>query len=116
FQPFAQLEVVFDERPRNTEPYGARLARHAVVGDRRQDVELVGHLGQQERLPDLRAQRFGREKGVESAVVDADRARAGPEKDAGGRGLATPGSVILDGGHARRPRAWPASAPRVDDP
>src|SRR5262245_12508768 len=45
----AALAVVLDERPRDAESQGARLARHAAAVDRREHVELVGGLGQDER-------------------------------------------------------------------
>ena len=73
----------------------ARLARHAAAGHGRQDVELVGGFGQQQRPANLRAQRFGREERVERPVVDADGPGAGAEKHAGGGCLAAPGSVVL---------------------
>jgi hypothetical protein len=44
-QPRPQLEVVLDQRARDAEPQRAGLAGDAAAGDRREDVELVGGLG-----------------------------------------------------------------------
>ena len=60
------------------------------------DVELVGRLGEQQRLAHLDPKRLGGEVVVELTTVDADAALAGPQEDACGRGLAPAGTVILD--------------------
>src|SRR6185436_16026103 len=52
---FAELGVVFDQRTCDAQPHGARLARHAAATNRGEDVELVRHLGQEQRLADLGA-------------------------------------------------------------
>src|SRR6185503_10167176 len=115
-EPLAQLEVVLDERAGDAEPHRAGLAGDAAAGDGRQDVELVGGLGEDERRANLGAKGFGGEEGFEGAGVDADRAGAGPEKHAGGRCLAPTGCVVLRCCHVTRPRALRVSAPRADDP
>src|SRR5579872_4120224 len=116
-QLLAQLQVVLAERARDAEAHRAGLPGDAAAGDRRQHVELVGGLGQDERGLDLGAQGFAREERVELAAVDLDGARAGPEEHAGGRCLATARSVIFNCCcHVTRPRAWRVSAPRAGDP
>src|SRR5689334_1712978 len=81
-QLLAKPCVVLDERPRNCEAYRAGLAVFAAAGHRREDVELVAILGQQQRAADLRPQRIGREVLIELSVVDGDGALAGAEEDA----------------------------------
>ena len=61
FSCLAQLGVVVDERARDAEAHRAGLTVDAAAGDRREDVELLAGLGQQQRPPHLRAQRVGRE-------------------------------------------------------
>src|SRR5689334_15113686 len=116
FERLAQIAVVFDQRPGDAEPHGAGLAGDAAASDRRQDVELVGRLGDDQRGLDLHPQRFGREERVEGALVDADGPGAGAEKHTRGRRLAPTGSVVLHCCHVTRPRAWWVSAPRAGDP
>src|SRR6186997_3079207 len=60
-QPRAQLEVVADQRPGDAEAQRAGLAGDAAAGDGRQHVELIGGLGDRQRLLDLGAVRFGGE-------------------------------------------------------
>src|SRR5262249_36629643 len=115
-QLLAQLGVVLDQRAGDAESHGAGLSRDAAAIHRRQDVELVGGLGEDERGLDLRPEGFGREERVERPVVDGDGAAAGPEEHAGGRCLAATRPVILHCCHVTRPRAWRVSAPRADDP
>src|SRR5690349_15467342 len=73
-QLLAQLRVVLHERARDAESHGARLARHAAAGDRRQHVELVGRFREHQRGLDLRSERFGGEERVERSVIDGHRA------------------------------------------
>src|SRR5207244_356356 len=110
-------------RARDAEPDGARLARDAAAGDRRQDVELVRRFRELQRLTNLRSQRLGREKLFERAMVDVDRPVAGTKKHTSGRRLPATGAVVLNScplSHVTRPHASllsPAvSAPRADDP
>src|SRR3990167_5423704 len=109
-QPFvlqllAQLEVVFDQRARDAESHGACLPRDPAAGHGRQNIELVGGFREHERLANLGTERFGGEERVEGFVVDVDGPCTGPEKNAGGRCLASSGSVILHCCHVTRPHA-----------
>src|SRR5436189_1530267 len=115
-QTLAQLEVVLDQRARNAQTHGARLSGHAAAGHRRQNVELVGGLGEDERGPNLRAERFSREERFEGPLVDADGPGSGPKEHAGGRCLAAAGSVVLHCCQVTRPRALRVFAPRAGDP
>src|SRR3954453_9401297 len=81
----AKLGVERHERAGDAEPHGAGLAGHAAAVHRHQHVELVGGLGQDERLLDGGAQRFGGEGLLEGAPVDRDGATAGPKVDPCGR-------------------------------
>src|SRR5699024_925863 len=83
-QPGAQLRVELAARARDAETDRAGLTGDAAAVDRAEHVELVGRFGQQQRLLDLDAQRFGREVVAELAMVDGDGARAGPQEDARG--------------------------------
>src|SRR5687767_13545304 len=94
-----QLRVERHERPRDAEPERAGLAGHAAAVHVGQHIELIGRLGQDQRLADLHPQRFDRKRVVERAAVDGDRAGAWPEKDPCGGGLATAGAVILGNCH-----------------
>src|SRR5687768_3391483 len=60
-EPLPQLDVVLDERARDPEPQRSRLAGGAAAGDRGQHVELVGCLGDLQRVFDLGAKCFGGE-------------------------------------------------------
>ena len=67
FSALRSSSVVLDQRARDAEAHRAGLTRHAAAGDRREDVELLGGLGEDERPANLDAQRFGGEEGVERA-------------------------------------------------
>src|SRR4051795_3983485 len=54
-----QLEVVLDERAGDAEAQRAGLAGNAPARNRRQDVELIGRFGDEQRLFDLGTERFG---------------------------------------------------------
>src|SRR5262245_12782241 len=73
----AQLGVVLHERSGNPETHRPRLTGYASTRHRGQDIELVAGLSQQERLSDLHAKRFSREKSFEGAVIDADGSGSG---------------------------------------
>ena len=64
--------------------YGTGLSVFAAAGHRGENVELVIHLRQQQRSPDLHAQRVGGEVVRELSVVDGDGAVAGAEENASG--------------------------------
>src|SRR2546423_8475479 len=95
-QLLPQLRVVLDERARDRQPHRAGLSVLAAAGDRREDVELLARLRQEQRPPDLRPQRVGREVFVELSVVDGDGALDGAEENACGGCLATARCVIFD--------------------
>src|SRR5216683_5671262 len=115
-QPLAQLEVVLDQRARNAQPHRARLPGHAAAGHCRQNVELVGGFGEDQRGSNLGAERFSREERFEGPLVDADGPGSGPKEHARGRCLAATGSVVLHCCHVTRPRALRVFAPRAGDP
>src|SRR4051812_25308452 len=73
-QLLPEFRIELDERTRDAKANRARLAVDAATGHRRQDVELVRHLRQRERTPDVHPQRVGGEVVRELAVVDGDGA------------------------------------------
>src|SRR5262245_60244731 len=77
-QARAQLGVVVDQRARDAQAHGACLARHAAAGRRRQHVEALRRLRDDQRLTDRQAERLGGEADFNRLLVDGDRARAGP--------------------------------------
>src|SRR5258705_386179 len=95
-QLLAELRVVLDESPRDRQPHGARLPVDTAAGDRREDIELLPRLREEQGPADLRPQRVGREVLIEFPVVDGDGALAGAEENASGRRLAATGCVIFD--------------------
>src|SRR5829696_9071497 len=66
-QRLPQIAVRHDECARDPETHGSGLTGHAAASDRRDDIELVGVLGQHEWCLDLGAQRLGGERIVEGA-------------------------------------------------
>src|SRR5437762_10849020 len=95
-QLLAQLSVVVDQRARDGEAHRARLTVDTAAADRREDIELLARLRQEEWPPDLRPQRVGREIRLEFSVVDGDGPFAGAEENARGGSLATARCVIFD--------------------
>src|SRR5262249_1177786 len=120
-EPLPQLDVVFDERAGDAEAERAGLAGGAAAGDGGEHVELLGRFGHDERLLDLRTERFGGEGLLERLAIAGHAAGARTEEHACGRGLPAPRAVVLNACcHVMRPRAWlssepAASAPRADD-
>src|SRR5262249_34827669 len=86
-----ELHVVLHERARDAEAQRAGLAGDPAAGDRREDVELLARFGDGQRTLDLGAKSFGGEGLLDGFAVDRHDARAGPEKHASRRCLATPG-------------------------
>src|SRR5438094_3316704 len=66
----AQIGVVLHERARDAESHGARLSRDAATIDGGQNIELIGRFRENQRLTDLRAERFGWKERFERTVVD----------------------------------------------
>src|SRR5262249_10856026 len=95
-QLLAQLRVVLDQRPRNSEAHGARLPVHAAADDGCKDVELFSRFRQQKRPAHLGSERVGREVLVELSMVDGDGALARAKENAGGGSLAAARCVIFD--------------------
>jgi hypothetical protein len=90
-----QRFVVFDQGAGDTEADRASLAGDATAGDRYQDVELAGVVGQFERLAHDHAGGLATEELLERLAVDHDLAIALAKKHAGGGGFAAAGAVIL---------------------
>src|SRR5258706_547152 len=86
-QFWTQLGIEFDERARDPQPRRAGLPGGAPAVGQNDDVELVGHFGRKQRLPDHGPRRFIHEIMFESPAVDGDGALARPQKDAGHRCL-----------------------------
>src|SRR3954452_18786378 len=82
-QARSQLEVVGTEGAGDAEADGAGLAGDAAAGRRRDHVELVGGLGEDQGDLDDALVGFDPEGFRERPRVDLDRARAGPEEHAG---------------------------------
>ncbi len=71
------------------------LAGDAAAVGENQDIETIRHFDRQQRLPHRHAPRFGRKIIFQSAAIDRDFARSGPEKHTGDAAFAAPGSQIL---------------------
>src|ERR1044072_1164520 len=69
-QPLPQLDVVLDQRARDAETQRPCLAGNAAAGDRREHIELLGRLGDGQRLLDLGAERFGGEGLLDRLAID----------------------------------------------
>jgi len=91
-----------EERAGDAEAHGASLAMLAAASDRRQHVESLAGLGQDQRPADVHAQLLGREEVLELTVVHRDDARAGAEEHTGCRRLAPAGCVVF----GARQRYW----------
>ncbi len=76
---------------------GAGLAGDAAAFDRREDVELLGGLGQQQGLADDHLENVVAEIVVQRVVVDLDLSGSGAQEDPRGGRLAAAGAVILGG-------------------
>src|SRR5216684_5185017 len=87
FQFWTQLGIEFDECARDTQPRRAGLSGGATAVGQNDDVELVGHLGRKQRLPDHGPSRLIHEIMFESPAVDGDGALARAQEDARDRGL-----------------------------
>ena len=87
--------VVLDQGAGDAEADRTGLAGDAAAGDGDLDVELVGALGQFERLAHDHARGLATEELVQGLAVDFDRTAALAQEHAGGGGLATAGAVIL---------------------
>src|SRR6185312_5311956 len=92
--------VVLDQRAGDAEADRAGLAGDAATRNVDLDVELVGHLGQFERLAHDHARGFAAEELVQRLAVDNDRAAALAQEHACGGGLAAAGAgILLQGRH-----------------
>src|SRR3990167_7197419 len=98
-----QRVVVLDKTTGDAEADGAGLAGDAATFNRDRDVELIGRLGQHERLAGDHARRFATEEFVERTTVDSDLAFTLAQEHAGGGGLATAGAVIVLRSHGFLP-------------
>src|SRR6476469_4765164 len=94
-----QRLVVLDQRAGNAEADRAGLAGVTAAFDRHQDVELVGRLGQLERLAHDHARGFASEEIFDRTLVDGDLAVALAQEHACGGRLAAAGAVILGDCH-----------------
>src|SRR5438105_15806117 len=84
FQLPPPCRVVLDERARDRQAHRAGLSVLTAAGHRREDIELLTGLRQQQRPPHLRAQGVGGEVFIEFPMIDGDGALAGAEENAGG--------------------------------
>src|SRR4030095_1932284 len=109
------LDIALAEGARNTELHGAGLTVDTTAIDRREDVELLAGLRQQERTAHLHAQRVRREELVELAMVNGDGALAGAEENACGRCLSAACAVVFDACQAMRPRSSSVAVRYEDD-
>src|SRR5690606_5681208 len=91
--------VVLDQRTGDAQANRAGLAGGATALDRDLDVELVGRLGQLQRLAHDHARGLAAEEVLDRAIVDGDVAAALAQENARGGRLATAGAVILSGCH-----------------
>src|SRR5688572_8544851 len=105
-----QRVVVLDQAAGDAEADGAGLAGDATTLDGDRDVELVGHLGQLERLAHDHARGLAAEEFVEQTAVDGDLAAAAAQEHAGGGGLATASAVVLLQSHGHQSLRSPAPA------
>src|SRR5690606_31836618 len=78
---------------------GAGLAGGAAADGGRDDVEVLGVVGQFQRLAHDHARGLAAEELVERTAVDRDVAAALAQEHAGGGGLATAGAVVLGDSH-----------------
>src|SRR6476661_7126891 len=83
-EPLPQLDVVFDQRPRDPEAQRACLSGNAAAADGGEHIKLIGRFCHRQRLFDLGAKRFGREGLFDRFPVDDHSARAWPEEHARG--------------------------------
>src|SRR5690349_3137221 len=79
-EPLPQLDVVFDQRPRDAEPQRTSLAGNPAAADGCEHIELIGRFGNRQRLFDLGAKRFGGEGLFDRLSVDDHSAGTRPEK------------------------------------
>src|SRR5690606_21772562 len=86
-----QRLVVLDQRAGDAQADGAGLAGGATALDRDHDVELLGRLGQLERLAHDHARGLAAEELVDRTLVDGDVAAALAQEHARGGRLATAG-------------------------
>src|SRR5690606_25702602 len=94
-----QRLVVLDQRAGDAQADRTGLAGGAAAGGGDDDVELVGRLGQLERLAHDHARGLTAEELVQRTAVDGDVARTLAQEHAGGGRLATAGAVVLSGSH-----------------
>src|SRR5690606_17403558 len=87
-----QRLVVLDQRAGDAQADGAGLAGGATALDRGDHVELLGRLGQLERLAHDHARGLAAEELVQRTLVDGDGAAALAQEHAGGGGLAAAGA------------------------
>src|SRR6185312_8967808 len=94
-QLLAQRVVVLQQGAGETQADRAGLAGDATAVHGHADVETAAELQRLERLAHDHAARLAPEELIERPVVDRDAAAAGAKVDAGGRGLAAAGAVVL---------------------
>src|SRR6185437_2345014 len=95
-----QRFVVFYQCTCDSEPDGAGLTGDPAAGDVDLDVELVGHLGQFQRLAHDHARGFAAEEFVQRLAIDHDCATALAQEHARGGSLAAAGTgILLQGRH-----------------
>src|SRR5690606_3627917 len=90
-----QRLVVIDQRTGDAQTDRTGLAGGTPAGNGDVDVELVGRLGQLERLAHDHPRGFTTEKLFDGALVDGDVALTLAQVHAGGGGLAAAGAVVL---------------------
>src|SRR5690606_19115655 len=87
--------VVGDQCAGDAMANGAGLTGDAATQNGDVDVELLGVLGQFQRLANHHARGFTTEEVLQGAVVDGDLASTRTQEDASGSGLATASAVVL---------------------
>src|SRR5262245_6341367 len=103
-EPLAQLGVVDLQRAGDAVADRAGLPAGTAAVDGNHDVELVGGLGQRQRLLDDHLQHVVAEVLVERPLVDGDLAAALPDVDAGGGRLAPSRPVVFNQSQVIPPR------------
>ena len=77
----------------------ASLTTYTATDYGNEDIELLGHLNQFQRLTNYHAGSFATEETIKSAIVDGDFASARTQENASGCSLATASAVILSRRH-----------------